>query len=162
MGKIKDFVEKIKSIKNIELYVAFVLAFVLLLTVLVVPQISQKTFKNDAASQSYIAEMENKLITVLGNIEGCGKVNVAISYATDGKRVYAYESTTKQDGDVTVQTSSLITIKGEPLLIETLTPQILGVVVVAEGANDPLVRYKIKQAVVTLLDIESYCVQVFS
>ena len=58
--------------------------------------------------------------------------------------------------------SSLITIKGEPLLIETLTPQILGVVVVAEGATDPLVRYKIKQAVVTLLDIESYCVQVFS
>jgi stage III sporulation protein AG len=162
MGKIKDFVNKIKSIKNIELYVAFVLAFVLLLTVLVVPQISQKTFQNDSASQSYIAEMENKLITVLGNIEGCGKVNVAISYATDGKRVYAYESTTKQDGDVIVQTSSLITIKGEPLLIETLTPQILGVVVVAEGATDPLVRYKIKQAVVTLLDIESYCVQVFS
>lgn len=162
MGKIKDFVTKIKSIKNIELYVAFVLAFVLLLTVLVVPQISQKTFQNDSASQSYIAEMENKLITVLGNIEGCGKVNVAISYATDGKRVYAYESTTKQDGDVIVQTSSLITIKGEPLLIETLTPQILGVVVVAEGATDPLVRYKIKQAVVTLLDIESYCVQVFS
>ena len=162
MGKIKDFVKKIKSIKNIELYVALVLAFVLLLTVLVVPQISQKTFQNDSASQSYIAEMENKLITVLGNIEGCGKVNVAISYATDGKRVYAYESTTKQDGDVIVQTSSLITIKGEPLLIETLTPQILGVVVVAEGATDPLVRYKIKQAVVTLLDIESYCVQVFS
>ena len=162
MGKIKDFVKKIKSIKNIELYVAFLLAFVLLLTVLVVPQISQKTFQNDSASQSYIAEMENKLITVLGNIEGCGKVNVAISYATDGKRVYAYESTTKQDGDVIVQTSSLITIKGEPLLIETLTPQILGVVVVAEGATDPLVRYKIKQAVVTLLDIESYCVQVFS
>ena len=162
MGKIKDFVTKIKSIKNIELYVAFLLAFVLLLTVFVVPQISQKTFQNDSASQSYIAEMENKLITVLGNIEGCGKVNVAISYATDGKRVYAYESTTKQDGDVIVQTSSLITIKGEPLLIETLTPQILGVVVVAEGATDPLVRYKIKQAVVTLLDIESYCVQVFS
>lgn len=162
MGKIKDFVKKIKSIKNIELYVAFLLAFVLLLTVLVVPQISQKTFQNDSTSQSYIAEMENKLITVLGNIEGCGKVNVAISYATDGKRVYAYESTTKQDGDVIVQTSSLITIKGEPLLIETLTPQILGVVVVAEGATDPLVRYKIKQAVVTLLDIESYCVQVFS
>ena len=162
MGKIKDFVTKIKSIKNIELYVAFLLAFVLLLTVLVVPQISQKTFQNDSASQSYIAEMENKLITVLGNIEGCGKVNVVISYATDGKRVYAYESTTKQDGDVIVQTSSLITIKGEPLLIETLTPQILGVVVVAEGATDPLVRYKIKQAVVTLLDIESYCVQVFS
>lgn len=162
MGKIKDFVTKIKSIKNIELYVAFLLAFVLLLTVLVVPQISQKTFQNDSASQSYIAEMENKLITVLGNIEGCGKVNVAISYATDGKRVYAYESTTKQDGDVIVQTSSLITIKGEPLLIETLTPQILGVVVVAEGATDPLVRCKIKQAVVTLLDIESYCVQVFS
>lgn len=162
MGKIKDFVAKIKSIKNIELYIALCLAVVLLVTVFVAPNIQQKTFQNDTVSQSYIAEMENKLITVLGNIDGCGKVKVAISYATDGKKVYAYESTTKQEGSVTVQTSSLITVKGEPLLVETLTPQILGVVVVAEGASNALVRYKIKQAVVTLLDIESYCVQVFS
>ncbi|MBQ2894893.1 MAG: stage III sporulation protein AG, partial [Clostridia bacterium] len=76
--------------------------------------------------------------------------------------VYAYETTTKQDGGVVVQTSSLITLKGEPLLVQTLTPQILGVVVVADGASDPLVRYKIKQAVVTLLDIDICCVQVFS
>lgn len=162
MGKIKDFVTKIKSIKNIELYLALALALVVVLLAFCNSSNQGKISQNDFSSQSYIAHMENKLVTVLGNIEGCGKVSVAISYATDGEKVYAYETTTKQDGSVVIETSSLITLKGEPLLVQTLTPQITGVVVVADGANDPLVRYKIKQAVVTLLDIDICCVQVFS
>ena len=161
MGKIKQFLSKFKTIKNIELYVALALALVVLIVAILSPT-NQNTLQKDASTQSYIDEMENKLITVLGDIEGCGKVEVAISYATDGKKVYAYETTSKQDGNTIQQTSSLITIKGEPLLIQTLTPTILGVVVVASGANSPLVRYKIKQAVVTLLDIDITCVQVFS
>lgn len=162
MGKIKDCISKLKNTKNIELYVALVLCLVVVALYFLLPKFQQKTSQNDTVQQSYIAQMENKLVTVLGNIEGCGKVSVAISYSADGKKVYAYESTTKQDGNVTLQTSTLITVKGEPLLLQTLNPQILGVVVVADGANDPLVRYKIKQAVVTLLDIDSCCVQVFS
>ena len=162
MGRIKNFVAKIKSVKNIELYLALALALVVVLLAFGNSSNQGKISQNDFSSQSYIAHMENKLVTVLGNIEGCGKVSVAISYATDGEKVYAYETTTKQDGSVVIETSSLITLKGEPLLVQTLTPQITGVVVVADGANDPLVRYKIKQAVVTLLDIDICCVQVFS
>ncbi len=162
MGRIKNWVAKIKSIKNIELYLALALALVVVLLAFGNSSMEGKISQNDFSSQSYIAQMENKLVTVLGNIEGCGKVSVAISYATDGKKVYAYETTTKQDGGVVIETSSLITLKGEPLLVQTLTPQISGVVVVADGAGDPLVRYKIKQAVVTLLDIDICCVQVFS
>ena len=161
MGKIKEIFTKIKTIKNIELYVALALSLVVVAIAVLSPT-SQKTLQKDTSTQSYIDEMENKLVTVLGNIEGCGKVEVAISYATDGQKVYAYETTNKQDGNVIQQTSSLITIKGEPLLIQTLTPKILGVVVVATGADSPLIRYKIKQAVVTLLDIDITCVQVFS
>ncbi len=162
MGKIKDCLTKLKSAKNVELYLALVLCLVVVVLCFVLPNFQQKTSQNDTVEQSYIAQMENKLVTVLGRIDGCGKVSVAISYSADGKKVYAYESTTKQDGNTILQTSTLITVKGEPLLVQTLNPQILGVVVVADGANDPLVRYKIKQAVVTLLDIESCCVQVFS
>lgn len=162
MGKIKDCISKLKSRKNIELYVALVLCLVVVALYFLLPKFQQKTSQNDTVQQSYIAQMENKLVTVLGNIEGCGKVSVAISYSADGKKVYAYEIATKQEGNTTLQTSTLITVKGEPLLVQTLNPQILGVVVVADGANDPLVRYKIKQAVVTLLDIDSCCVQVFS
>lgn len=162
MGKIKDCLLKLKSTKNVELYVALGLCAVVVVVCFLLPNIQQKTSQNDALEQSYIAQMENKLVTVLSNIDGCGKVSVAISYSADGKKVYAYENTTKQDGNTVLQTSTLITVKGEPLLVQTLNPQILGVVVVADGANDPLVRYKIKQAVVTLLDIDSCCVQVFS
>lgn len=162
MGKIKECLTKLKSAKNVELYLALVLCLVVVVLCFVLPNFQQKTSQNDTVEQSYIAQMENKLVTVLGSIDGCGKVSVAISYSTDGKKVYAYESATKQDGNTILQTSTLITVKGEPLLVQTLNPQILGVVVVADGASDPLVRYKIKQAVVTLLDIDSCCVQVFS
>ena len=86
MGKIKQFLSKFKTIKNIELYVALALALVVLVVAMLSPT-NQNTLQKDASTQSYIDEMENKLITVLGNIEGCGKVEVAISYATDGKKV---------------------------------------------------------------------------
>lgn len=162
MGKIKECLTKLKSAKNIELYLALVLCLVVVALCFVLPNFQQKTSQNDTVEQSYIAQMENKLVTVLGSIDGCGKVSVAISYSADGKKVYAYENATKQDGNTILQTSTLITVKGEPLLVQTLNPQILGVVVVADGASDPLVRYKIKQAVVTLLDIDSCCVRVFS
>ena len=162
MSKIKDILAKFKKVKNIELYFALGLALIVVVLVLFSPANKQNLGKIPSNSQSYIEQMENKLVTVLGNIEGCGKVSVAISCATDGKKVFAYESTSKQDGTSILQSSSLITIKGEPLLVQTLPPQVLGVVIVAEGASDPLVRYKIKQAVVTLLDIDISCVQVFS
>ena len=160
MTFLKNVFAKIKSIKNIEIYVAIVLALVVVLIVCV-GGFSQKT-TNSVSDDTYISQMEHKICSVVENIEGCGKATVAISYSSNEEQVYAYETVTTTSNGVTKQTSSIITVKGEPLVTKTLPPKILGVVVVAEGADNPIIRLKIIEVVVTLLNVQQKDVQVFT
>ncbi len=155
-----NLLQKIKKIKNIELYIAVILVVVVVAMVFLGSQ--QKTTTIVCDNQSYIAEMESKIITVLKGIDGCGEVSVAISYANQGETEYAYQTTTTTIGNKTEEVSTLILVDGEPVVIQTFTPQICGVVVVATGARDATVKHKIVLAVVTLLDVDTSCVQVLS
>lgn len=156
----KKIITKFKSIKNIELYIALALAFVVVVVIFVGG--SNKNTENSVADNSYISQMEHKICSVVEKIQGCGKASVAISYASNEEKVYAYETETTTSGGVTKQTNSLVSVKGEPLVSTTLLPKILGVVVVAEGADDPIVRYRIVNVVVTLLDVREKDVQVLT
>jgi len=49
---------------------------------------------------------------------------------------------------------------GNPILLEIKGPQVIGVLVVADGARDAFVREKLMQATATLLDVPLYKVQV--
>ena len=157
---IKKLLAKLKSIKNIEIYVALILALVVILIVFVGAD-SKKTSKS-VSDESYISQMEHKICSVVENIAGCGKATVAISYSSNEERVYAYETETTTSNGITKQTSSIVSVRGEPLVTKTLPPTILGVVVVAEGADNPVVRLKIIEVVVTLLNVQQKDVQVFT
>ena len=160
MTIVKRMVTKLKSIKNIEIYVALVLALVVI--VIVFMGNSSKNTSNSVSDDTYISQMEHKICSVVENIAGCGKAKVAISYSSNEERVYAYETVTTTSNGVTKKTSSIVSVKGEPLVTKTLPPTILGVVVVAEGADNPVIRLKIIEVVVTLLDVQQKDVQVFT
>ena len=123
MNAIKKFFDKLKSIKNIEIYVALILAVIVILFVFVGS--GTKNASKSVVDDTYISQMEHKIGSVIQNIAGCGKADVVISYSNDEETV-------------------------------------IGVVVVAEGANDPIIRFKIIEVVVTLLDVDSSGVAVFT
>lgn len=153
------FWQRIRDNKKLPLYIAAILlSFVLILLLFS----GQKTTKQTTANLSYIEQMESKLVVVLEKIDGCGQVSVAISYKSNDEKVYAYETQTNNKNGVISTISSIITVKGEPLVLKNLPPEILGVVVVAEGADSPLVKLKIVQAVQTLLGVETNNIQVFT
>lgn len=159
MDKIKNFFGKVKSVKHIEVYAAALVAVIVLIIVIsTLPDKKEKV----VLDQSYIEQMENKIVSVVENIEGCGKATAAISYKSVDEKVYAYETETSSSNGVVKQSNSIVTVKGEPLVLKTLPPNILGVVVVAEGADNPVIKLKIIQVVVTLLDVSSQNVQVFT
>ena len=160
MAFFKKIFAKIKSVKNIEVYIALVLAVVVILIVFLGGR--AKKIKETVSDESYISQMEHKICSVVESIEGCGKATVAISYSSNEEHVYAYETVTTTSNGVTKQTSSIVTVKGEPLVTKTLPPTILGVVVVAKGADNPVIRLKIIEVVVTLLDVQQKDVQVFT
>ena len=123
MSAIKNFLAKVKSIKNIEIYIALILAAIVI--IIVFAGSSTKNVSKTVSDDTYISEMEHKICSVIQNIDGCGKADVVISYGSS-------------------------------------SDDVIGVVVVAEGANDPIIRFKIVEVVVTLLDVDSTDVAVFT
>lgn len=161
--ELKKVFAKIKSVKNIELYVALALAALVCLVVFATSSKADNSTQETSDFDEYIKTTENKISSVLAGIDGCDSVRVAITYSSAEEKVYAYETETKQNADgTTTETKQIVTVSGEPVIVKTLPPQIEGVVVVCSGADDPTIRVKIKQVVVTLLNVDIDKVQVLT
>ena len=107
--------------------------------------------------------LEQRLIEVLSQIRGAGRVDVLVTYETNGEIVTATvrqtdEDVRNADGTGGSETSRSVREVTEPATIETekghapivlyeKEPVIRGVIVVAEGASDFSVRQKLQAAV---------------
>ena len=160
MAKIKEFVKKVAQSKMFPLVLAAV--FVILGAFVAFGGNFDKKNQQTSVSQSYVDELSSKMVSVIQKIDGVGRADVVLSLSTQGACDYAYETKSQTIGDKTTQTTSLVLVKGEPLVVKTYTPVVGGVVVVAEGADDPVVRYKIVNVVVTLTDVSAENVRVFT
>ncbi|NLB51541.1 MAG: hypothetical protein GX808_01205 [Syntrophomonadaceae bacterium] len=117
-------------------------------------------------------QLTQELKHILGQIEGAGKVEVSITLASDGAKSYAGNSveeqrqiseTTQGGSQQTIEKKSsrdLVVSSGSPLLIESKFPEVIGVLIVAEGAKSSSVKEKIASAAATLLDIPPHKVSV--
>lgn len=133
----------------------------------------------DAAStlDAYALKQEEKLRGLLETMEGVGKVEVMITYASSEELVVEKDApvvrsnTVEKDssggsrtvtqyeaGDTTVYNND--SGEGKPYVIKTLSPRVEGVLVVAQGAGDPLVSHNIAGAVQALFGVEAHRVKV--
>ena len=122
---------------------------------------------------------ENKLNSILSNIEGAGQVAVMVSYKTGIETIPLID--TKDNKTVTedntggavrrtqqdlVETSIIFNQENngskEPYISKTIMPQIEGVIVACEGGGLKTVRDNIVRAVKAVTGIESEKIQVFS
>ena len=121
--------------------------------------------------------LELRLIDVLSKIRGAGRVDVLVTYETNGEIVTATvrqtdEDVRNADGTAGSETSRTVREVTEPATVETgngHTPIILyekepvvrGVIVVAEGAADFSVRQKLQAAVHAATGIPLDRIEVF-
>lgn len=125
------------------------------------------------ANSSVKAQLTQELKIILSQIEGAGQVEVSITLASDGEKSYASNSVdekreieesnpqgTVQETVETKRSRDLAVTSGDALLIENKFPQVIGVLVVAEGAKYPVVKERLTAATATLLDIPSHKVSV--
>ena len=121
--------------------------------------------------------LERRLIDVLSQIRGAGKVDVLVTYETNGEIVTATVRQTDEDvkdanGSGGSQTSRTLREVTEPATIETekghapivlyeIEPTVRGVIVVAEGAADFSVREKLQSAVRAATGIPISRIEVF-
>ncbi len=159
MEKLKKLFAKLKKSDYLLLFVAFI-GCVVFVCLLFVNDDNAKKASGDFSD--YCNSLENRLEKVLSKIDGCGDVSVAITYSSGSETVYAYETQSKTTNGVTTQENKIVTIGGNPLVIKENSPNIIGVVIVADGGGDAVIRLQLKQAVVTLLNVDASNVQVFS
>ncbi|GLC32429.1 stage III sporulation protein AG [Clostridium omnivorum] len=139
---------------------------------------NQQAQKASSSSDDYEAVLENKLKTTLEQIQGVGRVNVMITFESGEEQVPAINvndstsTTEEKDGSGGIRTNtqktngSTIVVtndgsKNEPLIVKTYKPKVVGVCVVAEGADNKATEYNISKAVVKLFNLSMDKVNVY-
>lgn len=188
----KEMWESVKKIKHIEIIAAVLIIAIILTLYASTPgsflsfgnqqpeDTSAKVSSDTSLPVSETGEMdtEQRLAAILSNMAGAGKVDVMITYATGPEIVPAMDRnemntvTTEQDGDSTSQSQQTdvqerpMTVDGpngsEPMVLYQETPEIKGVIVIAEGADDIEVYMDLERAVMTLLSVKADQVEVFA
>ena len=83
---------------------------------------------------------EERLSTILSQIAGAGNVSVMISYESTMEKDIAYDG----------QKERAVTSGGDVMVKREIYPRVKGVVVISDGGQDPIVKQKIKEAVIAL------------
>lgn len=105
--------------------------------------------------------IEEKMEEVLSKMEGVGDVSVVINYASTSELVPAVSTEMISDEENKVsQSEEVVSVSGDALIIKENLPEIRGVIVVAEGAQDIGVRMNLLSAVTTLLGVTVDCVEI--
>lgn len=119
--------------------------------------------------QDIVADIERRLSEILSKVEGAGKVSVMVFADTGGEQVPAYnneqdtrneERTDGRSSEISETRQLVLSGNDEPVILKVIIPEIQGVVVVAEGADDILIKAQLNNAVCTLLGIPEHRVQI--
>lgn len=132
-----------------------------------------------------VIKLENllgqRLEEVLTEIDGVGKVSVTVNLASTTERDYAVNTSTNnkttrendnkggnrtiteinEDGQMVLVRESQGS-REQPVVVKEIKPEVKGVMVVAEGAEDPAVKADLMNAVHVYLDVPLYRVIVLS
>ena len=166
--KINNLIEKIKNNRKLQILLLVLVVCVILLVYIAyfINDTNEETITEESYSASttekYVASLESKLENVLSNIEGVGEVSVAITVSSGFVYEYAYEEKSKGSLSSTTNSSSLILVNNEPVIISKIYPVISGVLVVAEGSENIGVKLNILESVQTLLDVANEDITILS
>jgi len=163
---IRGFIDRVKKIKNIQVYAAVVVIGIMVL-IFFSSIGGQKASAPTNESQlsvveaNYVREMEHKFVTVLSQVKGAGTVSAMVTAVGSATLEIAYnidEKTVTQNGSGSASTTTTTVVKTpvlvngkEALVLMEIKPQLKGVVILASGANDPTVRLNILRAVQALV-----------
>ena len=129
-------------------------------------------------AEAYAGYLEQKLAKVLSEVHGVGQTEVMITMASSSEKILGADSESEsesvQESDSqggsrsTIQSRSSQTAiydsgessQGAPYVTKELTPEVAGVIVIAEGGDDPVVVENIIEAVQALFEIDTHKIKV--
>lgn len=154
--------EKLKGKKWIEYLFLGVLSIIIIVVFL---SAIGKEEKNEVTTtiDSYVSNLEHRLSSALSQVDGAGSVTVVITVESGMETVLATEKIVTENSDKSVTTSETpIIINGKTVVLMEKYPKIVGVLIVAQGADNFAIMNKLQQATVSLLDIDISKVEILS
>lgn len=141
--------------------------------------VSQKETSGEMDMESYAAYLEEKLGEILSQVQGVGKAEVMVTLKSSAQRVVEKDvesqSESIQESDSqggsrntvnssnsqsTVYTQNDGSSSGEPYITKELTPEVEGVIVIAEGGDNAVTVRNITEAVQALFEIDTHKIKV--
>ena len=126
--------------------------------------------------EAYTTYLEDRLSRILSQIEGAGEVKVMITLKSSAEKVLDKDTESDQDSQGGTRQSSKASKKentvyasdsdsatqgsGSPYVSKELSPEIEGVVVIADGGGNAVVKENISSAVQALFDIEPHKIRI--
>ena len=135
------WLEKLKNVKHIEIYVGIIFVVVILLIFMSTKKTTKATSKsttNDMSVSAYINGLERDLEDSLSNIAGVSDVKVLITLDL-----------------------SKLTVKDEEIIMTTF-PEIKGVLITAKGVNITNNKLKVLHAIEAVMDITNSNIEILS
>ncbi len=128
-------------------------------------------------SDSYEAELEQRVREILKNVEGVGKVDVMIVLKSSGEKVVqvdgknSHSLTEEQDSAGGIrkienqeqeQNTVMVSGNGEnvPVIAKELRPELSGIIISAEGGGNPAIQSEISAAMEALFGLPAHKIKV--
>lgn len=113
-------------------------------------------------TEKYVANLEDKLCKTLSAIKGAGNVFVTITVGSGIETVVARDEKTVEENGRKTMTDSVIFVGGQPYVLYEKYPEIVGVAVVSDGADNITVKMALLDAITTVLKVPCNKVQIFA
>ncbi|MBQ7408412.1 MAG: hypothetical protein IJW13_03975 [Clostridia bacterium] len=154
--------EKIKNkLKKVKIEYVIAIAAVVAIIALTFSSFNSNNQNASSATSSvegYVNMLEEKLSTNLSKINGAGKVSVIISVQRGVTNEIATEKTI--EGNVSEEVPILVS--GKPIVLAEIYPEITGVVIIAKGANNLIVKASLMAAAQTFLNVSSDKIEILT
>ncbi len=135
------FLEKLKKVKHIEIYIAII--FIVILLLIYFSNFSSKKEtktqqQNELTITSYVENLQDDLEDILSNISGVSNVKVLITLDM-----------------------SQVQVDNSKITLSTFPP-LKGVIVTAKGVNDTATKLKVLHAIETAIDVTNGNVEILA
>ena len=157
---VKTFLNKIKTDKRIKIIVLIVVLSVFALFLFF--SLFSSNEKSLETDENYVSTLENKLENVLSKISGAGRVSVMITVESGMETVLATKTNVTESNGKKVTEETPIIVNGKTVVLKENFPKIVGVLIIAEGANNFGVLRKIQDATLSVLDVDLKQVEILS
>lgn len=189
MGKGRDWIAFFKSQRGKKDRWLILFLVGLLLVVIAMPVSERKTkntvskesqeenvyVQQDQSDMAYARQLEKRLEEVLQKVEGVGNVSVMITLSSSSEKVVEKDREISSDSARDSNSNAAVSVRSSssetsvyyessgdevPYVKKEITPEIKGVLVIAQGGNNAVVIENITEAVQALFGVDTHKIKV--